>query len=53
MNKEGAMKRLKIQLGILIVALTGLSVGYGLSSGAGQVAVDNVVVNQVTQESQT
>jgi hypothetical protein len=50
MNKEGAMKRLKIQLGILIVALTGLSAGYGLSSGAVQVAGDNVVVNQVTEE---
>ena len=46
----GAMKRLKIQLVILIVALAGLSAGYGLSRAAGQVAGDNVVVNQVKHE---
>jgi hypothetical protein len=50
MNKEGAMKRLKIQLGILIMALVGLSLGYGFSRAAGQVAGDNVVVNQVAEE---
>jgi hypothetical protein len=50
MNKEGAMKRLKIQLGILIMALANLSLGYGFSRAAGQVAGDNVVVNQVTEE---
>jgi hypothetical protein len=44
------MKRLKIQLGILIVALTGLSAGYGISGGAGQGAGDNVIVNQVTED---
>src|SRR6266508_769374 len=50
MNKEGAMKRLKIQLGILIVALACLSAGYGLSGAAGQVVGDNVVVNQVSED---
>jgi hypothetical protein len=33
-NKEGAMKRLKIQLGILIVSLAGLSAGYGILRAA-------------------
>src|SRR6266511_2644758 len=50
MNKEGAMKRLKIQLGILIVALACLSAGYGLSGAVGQVVGDNVVVNQVSED---
>src|SRR6266508_2811754 len=50
MNKEGAMKRLKIQLGILIMALACLSAGYGLSGAAGQVVGDNVVVNQVSED---
>src|SRR4030095_14862072 len=50
MNKEGAMKRLKIQLGILIVALACLSAGYGLSGSAGQAVGDNVVVNQVYED---
>jgi hypothetical protein len=50
MNKEGAMKRLKIQFGILIMALAGLSLGYGFSRAAGQVAGDNVVVNQVAED---
>lgn len=49
-QKEGAMKRLKIQLGILIVALAGMSAGYGLLRAAGQVAGDNVVVSQVTED---
>jgi hypothetical protein len=44
------MKRLKIQLGILIMALAGLIAGYGLSRAAGQVASDNVVVTQVTED---
>jgi cytoskeletal protein CcmA (bactofilin family) len=44
------MKRLKTQLVILIVALAGLSAGYGLSRAAGQVAGDNVVVDQVRDE---
>ena len=44
------MKRLKIQLGILIVALAGLSASYGLSGATGQGAGDNVVVNQVTED---
>jgi hypothetical protein len=50
MNREGAMKRLKIQLGILILALAAISAGYGLSGAAGQVAGDNVVVNQVAED---
>jgi len=50
MNKEGAMKRLKIQLGILIVTLACLSAGYGLSGAAGQAVGDNVVVNQVSED---
>jgi hypothetical protein len=44
------MRRLKIQLGILIAVLASLSVGYGLSRAAGQVAGDNVVVNQVAED---
>src|SRR6266508_874222 len=44
------MKRLKIQLGILIMALVGLSVGYGFSRAAGQVTGDNVVVDQVAED---
>src|SRR6266508_3923905 len=49
-KEEEAMKILKIQLGILIMALAGLSAGYGLSRAAGQVAGDNVVVNQVSED---
>jgi hypothetical protein len=44
------MKRLKIRLGILIVALAGMSAGDGLSRAAGQVAGDNVVISQVTED---
>jgi hypothetical protein len=34
----------------LIVALAGLSAGYGLSGAAGQVPGDKVVVNQVVED---
>jgi hypothetical protein len=44
------MKKLKTQLVILTVALAGLSAGYGLTHAAGQVAGDNVVVDQVRDE---
>jgi hypothetical protein len=44
------MKRLNTQLVILTVALAGLSAGYGLTRAAGQVAGDNVVIDQVRDE---
>lgn len=44
------MKGLKIQAGILILTMAGLSAGYGLSCASGQVTGDNVVMNQVVQD---
>jgi hypothetical protein len=44
------MKRLKIQLGFLIIALVGLSAVYGFSRAAGQGVGDNVVVSQVAED---